>query len=135
MKAHWLLLAHLDRQDIPPILAADSKYVLKKCLQLLDEMLKIASMPRAPRGLGWLTPTQAVIELQQSITQAVSISARKGPTSGKVCDSAIASPPLEAGWRWRWRQLDHTLALMYLSPSRAMISSPQQLGFCRTWRR
>ncbi|KAK9831724.1 hypothetical protein WJX74_007311 [Apatococcus lobatus] len=84
VKAHWLLLAHLDREEIPQILQADYKYVIKKCLQLLDEMFKIASMPRAPRGLGWLTPTQAVLELQQSITQAVSISARKGPTSGKA---------------------------------------------------
>ncbi len=96
MKAHWLLLAHLDRMDIPPILATDYKFVVKKCVMLLDEMVKIASMPRAPKAWAGSPPTQAVIELQQSITQAVSISARKSLPSGKVGDSsACVSGPRE----------------------------------------
>ena len=51
-----LLLAHLQRDDvhIPANLQADLKFVLQKTPILLEEMLKIALLPRPPYGYGWL---------------------------------------------------------------------------------
>ncbi|KAM3366888.1 hypothetical protein ACQJBY_015902 [Aegilops geniculata] len=39
--------------------------------------LKIALLPRSPNGFGWLRPAIGVVELSQSIIQAVPLSARK----------------------------------------------------------
>lgn len=51
-----LLLAHLERErgEIPSNLLADLKFVLQKTPLLLEEMLKIALLPRPPNGYGWL---------------------------------------------------------------------------------
>ena len=46
VKAHMLLLAHLDRERVPANLAADHKFVVTKCILLLEEMIKIAQVPR-----------------------------------------------------------------------------------------
>lgn len=64
-----LLLAHLSRDDIPPILEKDSVYVMRKSPQLLEEIIKIAVMARPPRGNGWLAPTMGAIEFLQHLTQ------------------------------------------------------------------
>lgn len=50
-----LLLAHLEREsNIPTNLQQDLKFVLQKTPPLLEEMLKIATLPRPPHGCGWL---------------------------------------------------------------------------------
>lgn len=56
LQAHMLLLAHLERDAVPiPVaLQADLKFVLQKSPVLLEEMFKIASVPRPPYGYGWL---------------------------------------------------------------------------------
>lgn len=79
LKVHMLLLAYLEKEgdNIPANLQADLKFVLQKTPLLLEEMLKIALLPRAPYGYGWLTPAVATVEMMQCITQVVSISARK----------------------------------------------------------
>ena len=51
-----LLLAHLEResQSVSPVLQGDLKYVLQKTPLLLEEIVKIAALPRPPLGYGWL---------------------------------------------------------------------------------
>mmetsp|Transcript_2646 Transcript_2646/g.4510 ORF Transcript_2646/g.4510 Transcript_2646/m.4510 type:complete len:749 (+) Transcript_2646:96-2342(+) len=79
LKAHMLILAHLERDavPIPAALLADLKFVLQKSPILLEEMFKIASVPRPPYGYGWLTPAIAVLEMQQCLAQAMSMSDRR----------------------------------------------------------
>jgi len=88
LKAHMLLLAHLDREtdNVPANLQADMKYVLTKSLVLLEEMLKIAMLPRPPHGYGWQTPSLAIVEMLQCMSQALSIEFRK-PT-GKLSEAS-----------------------------------------------
>lgn len=77
VKVHMLLLAHLSREPIPTALQPDLKFVLEKALPLLDEMVKIAALPRSPHGFGWLAPTLGSVEMMQCIVQAVPMSLRK----------------------------------------------------------
>ena len=85
VKVHMLLLAHMDRIEIPAILKKDLEYVLKKSPIFLEEMIKIANIPRSIGfPFGWLTPTVGAVEMLQCLTQAVSINARKTLTPGKV---------------------------------------------------
>ena len=88
MKVHMLLLAHMDRVEIPAILQKDLDFILRKSVVLLEEMIKVANIPRY-MPCGWLTPTIGCIELLQCITQAVSIGDRKTFTHGKVSILAI----------------------------------------------
>jgi len=55
-QVHMLLLQYLERQgaDVPSTLQADLRFTLHKSLALLDELFKIASMPRPPTFMGWL---------------------------------------------------------------------------------
>ena len=91
VKAHMLLLAHLDREAVPPSLAADHKFVTTKCILLLEEMVKIANIPRAPgQTWGWLAPTVGSLEMMQCITQGVSQASRKSlGATGKVASPAL----------------------------------------------
>ena len=41
-----LLLAHLSREEIPPVLRKDLQFVLTKGLPMLQEMLGLATAPR-----------------------------------------------------------------------------------------
>ncbi|BDA43749.1 Translocation protein SEC63 homolog [Coccomyxa sp. Obi] len=82
VKVNMLLLAHLSRASVPPTLANDMKYVLKKSPQFLEEMINIANLARPPAGYGWLTPTIGCLEMAQCITQAMSITARKSISQG-----------------------------------------------------
>lgn len=85
VKAHMLLLVHLGREEIPDSLAADHKYVITKAALLCEEMVKIASLPRPPNGLGWLAPIVGSVEMMQCLTQGVPIASRKAlGQSGKV---------------------------------------------------
>ena len=78
-----LLLAHMDRADIPSILQKDLAYVIRKSAVFLEEIVKIANLPRYS-PYGWLTPTIGAVEMMQCLTQAVSIGSRKSFTQGKV---------------------------------------------------
>ncbi|KAG2451784.1 hypothetical protein HYH02_003562 [Chlamydomonas schloesseri] len=91
LKAHMLLLAHLDREhdNIPASLQADLRFVLTKTPLLLDEMMKIAVLPRPPAGYGWMTPALAIVEMMQCVSQALSISNRK-PLSGGAAKAGAA---------------------------------------------
>ena len=90
VKAHMLLLAHLGRADIPDSLVADHKFVMTKSAMLLEEMIKIASLPRPPNGLGWFAPVLGSVEMLQCLTQAVNLTSRKAlGTSGKVRTAAF----------------------------------------------
>ncbi|KAG2441769.1 hypothetical protein HXX76_003382 [Chlamydomonas incerta] len=91
LKAHMLLLAHLDREheNIPATLQADLRFVLTKTPLLLDEMMKIAVLPRPPAGYGWMTPALAIVEMMQCVSQALSISNRK-PLSGGAAKAGAA---------------------------------------------
>lgn len=56
VKAHLLLLAHLERMgpEVPAPLQADLRFVRQKCPPLLEEMVKIACLPRNNMGWGWM---------------------------------------------------------------------------------
>ena len=45
-QVHMLLLAHLSREEIPPVLRKDLQFVLTKGLPMLQEMLGLATAPR-----------------------------------------------------------------------------------------
>ncbi|MBA0596743.1 hypothetical protein Gorai_013552 [Gossypium raimondii] len=45
--------------------------------RLLEELVKMALLPRTAQGHGWLRPAIGVVELSQNIIQAVPLSARK----------------------------------------------------------
>lgn len=77
-----LLLAHLSRDDIPATLAKDLVYVLRKSPQLLEEIIKIAIIPRPPYGAGWLAPTMGAIEFLQHLTQVRRPAAAHAPSLG-----------------------------------------------------
>ena len=78
-KVHMLLLAYLGRREVPDTLEADLKFVLKKSPIFLEEMVKIAQIPRHPQQLwGWYEPTKAAIQMSQCIVQAVGTDIRKG---------------------------------------------------------
>ena len=72
-KAHLLYLAHLERIPVPPSLKEDYLAVLKQTPLLTEELMKVACLPRIrPWGFGWMTPSVAVVELMQCMSQGVS---------------------------------------------------------------
>lgn len=74
-----LLLAHMGRREVPDSLENDLKFVLKKSPIFLEEIVKIAQIPRHPQQqFGWYEPTKAAIQMCQCIVQAVSTDIRKG---------------------------------------------------------
>ncbi|XP_077233018.1 dnaJ / Sec63 Brl domains-containing protein [Tasmannia lanceolata] len=79
VKTELLILAHLTRESgsLSSALQGDFKRVLELAPRLLEELLKMAVIPRTPQGHGWLRPAIGVVELSQSIIQAVPLSARK----------------------------------------------------------
>ncbi|KAK9789757.1 hypothetical protein WJX73_001047 [Symbiochloris irregularis] len=95
VKAHMLLLAHLGRAEIPDSLLADHKFVLTKSALLLEEVVKIATLPRPPLRLGWLAPALGGLEMLQCITQAVSVQSRKavGQNSKNAGEATLAQMP------------------------------------------
>jgi translocation protein SEC63 len=74
-----LLLAQLTRESakVPAVLRADFQHVLRLTPRLLEELMKMAVAARNAEGHGWLRPALGVMELSQSIIQAVPLSARK----------------------------------------------------------
>lgn len=83
VKTELLIQAHLTRQTatLTPELQRDFKRVVELAPRLLEELMKMAVIPRTAQGHGWLRPAVGVIELSQCIIQAVPLSARK-PTGG-----------------------------------------------------
>lgn len=79
VKMELLIQAHLTRESfaLTPALAKDYRHMLELAPRLLEELVKIALLPRSPNGFGWLRPAIGVVELSQSIIQAVPLSARK----------------------------------------------------------
>ncbi|KAL0304333.1 UNVERIFIED_CONTAM: DnaJ protein ERDJ2A [Sesamum radiatum] len=79
VKTELLIQAHLTREtmDLPPDLGRDCKRVLEFAPRLLEELIKMAIIPRTSKGHGWLRPAVGVVELSQCIVQAVPLSARK----------------------------------------------------------
>ncbi|KAH6760562.1 DnaJ / Sec63 Brl domains-containing protein [Perilla frutescens var. frutescens] len=79
VKTELLIQAHLTREtaSLTPDLQHDLKQVLEFAPRLLEELIKMAIIPRNSKGHGWLRPAVGVIELSQCIIQAVPLSARK----------------------------------------------------------
>lgn len=79
VKTALLLQAHLTREKtaLTPDLQHDLNFVLQLAPRLLEELMKMAVIPRNAKGHGWLRPAIGVIELSQCIIQAVHLSARK----------------------------------------------------------
>ncbi|CAK9168098.1 unnamed protein product [Ilex paraguariensis] len=79
VKTELLVQAQLTRESaaLSPSLQRDYRCVLELAPRLLEELMKMAVLPRNPQGHGWLRPAIGVIELSQSFIQAVPLSARK----------------------------------------------------------
>ncbi|XP_049359278.1 dnaJ protein ERDJ2-like [Solanum verrucosum] len=79
VKTELLLQTQLTRETaaLSPTLQRDFRHVLELAPRLLEELMKMAVIPRPPVGHGWLRPAIGVVELSQSIVQAVPLSARK----------------------------------------------------------
>ncbi|GAB4833446.1 DnaJ protein erdj2a [Ancistrocladus abbreviatus] len=79
VKTELLIQAQLTRESatLPPALQADCRHVLQLAPRLLEELMKMAVIPRTAQGHGWLRPAVGVVELSQCIIQAVPLSARK----------------------------------------------------------
>ncbi|PIA57731.1 hypothetical protein AQUCO_00600450v1 [Aquilegia coerulea] len=80
VKTELLVQAQLTRKtaDLSSVLQDDFRRVLELAPRLLEELMKMAVVPRTPQGHGWLRPAIGVVELSQSIIQAAPLSARKG---------------------------------------------------------
>ncbi|CAM8930271.1 unnamed protein product [Rhodiola kirilowii] len=86
VKTELLIQAHLTREFavLSPSLHSDLRHMLELAPRLLEELMKMAVLPRTSQGHGWLRPAVGVVELSQSIIQAVPLSARKaGGGSGE----------------------------------------------------
>ncbi|XP_010537134.1 PREDICTED: dnaJ protein ERDJ2A [Tarenaya hassleriana] len=79
VKTELLIQAQLTRESavLSPALLHDFSRVLELAPRLLEELLKMAVIPRTAQGHGWLRPAIGVVELSQCIVQAVPLSARK----------------------------------------------------------
>ncbi|KAK9122464.1 hypothetical protein Syun_020081 [Stephania yunnanensis] len=79
VKTELLIQAQLTREatEISTALQDDLRHVLELAPRLLEELMKLATIPRPPHGHGWLRPAVGTVELSQSIIQAVPFSARK----------------------------------------------------------
>ncbi|KAM3217719.1 dnaJ protein ERDJ2 [Capsicum annuum] len=79
VKTELLLQTQLTHKtaSLSPTLQRDFKRVLELAPRLLEELMKMAIIPRPPVGHGWLRPAIGVMELSQSVVQAVPLSARK----------------------------------------------------------
>lgn len=79
VKTELLIQAHFTREtaSLTPDLEQDCKRVLEFTPRLLEELIKMAIIPRNSKGHGWLRPAIGVIELSQCVIQAVPLTARK----------------------------------------------------------
>ncbi|XAR49370.1 hypothetical protein NMG60_11032553 [Bertholletia excelsa] len=79
VKTQLLIQAQLVRETpaLSPELQRDFRRVLELAPRLLEELMKMAVIPRTAQGHGWLRPAIGVLELSQCIIQAVPLSTRK----------------------------------------------------------
>ncbi|XP_008796205.1 dnaJ protein ERDJ2-like [Phoenix dactylifera] len=79
VKMELLIQAQLTRESafLSSSLQSDFRRMLELAPRLLEELVKIAVLPRSAQGHGWLRPAIGVVELSQCIIQAVPLSARK----------------------------------------------------------
>ncbi|XP_060676034.1 dnaJ protein ERDJ2A isoform X2 [Ziziphus jujuba] len=79
VKTELLIQAQLTRESasLSPSLQGDFRRVLELAPRLLEELMKMAVLPRTAQGHGWLRPAIGVVELSQCIIQAVPLSTRK----------------------------------------------------------
>ncbi|KAI9114027.1 hypothetical protein K1719_015278 [Acacia pycnantha] len=79
VKTELLIQAQLTREfaTLSPSLQGDFRRILEIAPRLLEELMKMAVIPRNAQGHGWLRPAIGVVELSQSIIQAVPLTARK----------------------------------------------------------
>ncbi|XAR64646.1 hypothetical protein NMG60_11008401 [Bertholletia excelsa] len=79
VKTELLIQTQLTRESeaLSPALLRDFRRILELAPRLLEEIMKMAIIPRTPQGHGWLRPAIGVVELSQSIIQAIPLSARK----------------------------------------------------------
>ncbi|XP_051138516.1 dnaJ protein ERDJ2A-like [Andrographis paniculata] len=79
VKSELLMQAHLTRETSAMSLSLQRDYRKMLCLapRLLEELMKMAIIPRTQQGHGWLRPAIGVVELSQSIIQAVPLTSRK----------------------------------------------------------
>ncbi|XP_039039781.1 dnaJ protein ERDJ2-like isoform X2 [Hibiscus syriacus] len=79
VKTELLIQAQLTRESeaLTPALLRDFRRMLELSPRLLEELMKMALIPRTAQGHGWLRPAIGVVELSQHIIQAVPLSSRK----------------------------------------------------------
>ncbi|KAF1892314.1 hypothetical protein Lal_00010778 [Lupinus albus] len=79
VKTELLVQAQLTREfaALSPSLQSDFSRILETAPRLLEELMKMAVIPRNAQGHGWLRPAIGIVELSQSIIQAVPLSSRK----------------------------------------------------------
>ncbi|XP_056699870.1 dnaJ protein ERDJ2A-like isoform X1 [Spinacia oleracea] len=75
IQTQLLIQAHLTREtaDLPPTLNGDLKRVLELAHHLLEELMKMALIPRTAQGHGWLRPAIGVVELSQCVIQVFGV--------------------------------------------------------------
>ncbi|CAE6185126.1 unnamed protein product [Arabidopsis arenosa] len=79
IKTELLIQKQLTRESsiLSLTLQRDFRRVLEFAPRLLEDLMKMAVIPRNEQGRGWLRPALGVMELSQCIVQAVPLSARK----------------------------------------------------------
>ena len=89
VKVDMLLMAYFARLPVPAELRADLRYVLTKSPFFLEEMLKIANIPRVYGWpFGWLAPTVGALETLQCLSVALTPSARRPPPGGAAASAS-----------------------------------------------
>ena len=97
VKVDMLLMAYFARLPVPRELLPDLRYVLTKSPFFLEEMLKIANIPRVYGWpFGWLAPTVGVLETLQCLSVALTPSARRPPPGGAAAASSAGGFFLDA---------------------------------------
>ncbi|XP_047325395.1 dnaJ protein ERDJ2A-like [Impatiens glandulifera] len=95
VKTQLLIQAQLTRETEPltPELHRDFRRVLELAPRLLEELMKMATIPRTTQGHGWLRPAIGVLELSQCIIQAVPLNARKTAGASPEGNAAFLQLP------------------------------------------
>eukprot|EP01023_Acetabularia_acetabulum_P010188 TRINITY_DN1465_c0_g1_i11.p1 TRINITY_DN1465_c0_g1~~TRINITY_DN1465_c0_g1_i11.p1 ORF type:complete len:738 (-),score=200.44 TRINITY_DN1465_c0_g1_i11:1178-3391(-) len=95
VKAHLMMLAHLERQcsNIDKALVKDYHFVCKKLLLLTEEFIKLSGLPRTKTGQGWITPFVSGVDFMQSIVRGVPLGLRKSSGVQEASQAPILQLP------------------------------------------